>query len=189
MSPSPAAAADYKAAANGATSQNFTGDIHGFAATDEIDLRGISYGNPTYASYTYSPTTGMLSVYDGNGDHYDLDIGPGYAGAHFAGSDDTHGGTLITMTADDDLPAFGQTSLTASFDEQQSQTGSGVHDPIPARGQRRHGIVRTRAGLVRLLGEACREADRPKDGRSSSAVIVISVPPCVSSLPAKCAPA
>ena len=97
-------------AANGATSQNFTGDIHGFAATDEIDLRGISYGNPTYATYTYDPTTGVLTVNDGNGNHYDLDIGPGYAGAHFAGSDDTHGGTLITMTADDDLPSFGRSA-------------------------------------------------------------------------------
>ena len=117
-------------AANGATSQNFTGDIHGFAVTDEIDLRGISYGNPTYATYTYDLSTGVLTVNDGNGNHYDLDIGTGYAGAHFAGSDDTHGGTLITMTVDDDLPKFGAVSLTASLSEQADQTNSAVHDPV-----------------------------------------------------------
>ena len=59
----------------------------------------------------------------------DLDIGTGYAGAHFAGSDDAHGGTLITMTVDDHLPSFGQVSLTASLAEQADQTGSGAHDP------------------------------------------------------------
>ena len=117
-------------AAHGQTAQSFTGDIHGLAATDEIDLRGISYGNPTYATYTYSPTIGVLSVNDGNGDHYDLDIGPGFAGAHFAGSDDTQGGTLITMNAADDAPAFAQTTLTASFSEQSNQTDVGTPDPV-----------------------------------------------------------
>ena len=117
-------------ATNGLTSQAFTGAIHGFAATDEIDLQGIAYGGPTYATYTYDATTGVLHVYDGNGDHYDLDIGLGYAGAHFAGSDDGIHGTLITMNAADDLPAFGQTSLTATVPEQSSQTGSGSSDPV-----------------------------------------------------------
>ena len=32
------------------------------AATDEIDLRGIAYGNPTYATYTYDATTGVLGM-------------------------------------------------------------------------------------------------------------------------------
>ena len=117
-------------AAHGQTAQSFTGDIHGLAATDEIDLRGIAYGNPTYATYTYDATTGLLHVYDGNGDHYDLDIGLGFAGAHFAGSDDTHGGTLITMNAADDAPAFAQTTLTASFSEQSNQTDVGTPDPV-----------------------------------------------------------
>ncbi len=125
-------------AAHGQTAQSFTGDIHGLAATDEIDLRGISYGNPTYATYTYSPTTGVLSVNDGNGDHYDLDIGPGFAGAHFAGSDDTQGGTLITMNAADNAPAFAQTTLTASFSEQSNQTDLGTPDPVAPQIGKRH---------------------------------------------------
>ncbi len=138
-------------AANGATSQNFTGDIHGFAVTDEIDLRGISYGNPTYATYTYDLSTGVLTVNDGNGNHYDLDIGTGYAGAHFAGSDDTHGGTLITMTVDDDLPAFGQVSLTASL--------------VRADGPDRVGCARSRGAADRGRHpqfQRCRP-DRPSD--------------------------
>ena len=52
-------------------------------------------------------------VRSANGDHIDLNIGTGYAGAHFAGSDDHHGGTLVTMEAPDAAPLVATAFATA----------------------------------------------------------------------------
>jgi len=109
---------------------HLTGPITGFAVSDKIDLGGICYGSATTASY--NAETGVLSISDGHGDHIDLNIGTGYDGAAFAGGSDGAGGTLITLNAADDAPAFTQAPQTASFSEQANATGS--PDPSPLAG-------------------------------------------------------
>jgi hypothetical protein len=107
---------------------HLTGPIAGLAVTDKIDLGGIAYGTATTG--TYDATTGVLSITDGNGDHIDLNIGPGYGGAHFAGSDDGSGHTLITLNANDDFPAFTQDSVAASLFEQANVSHSSTPDTV-----------------------------------------------------------
>src|SRR5262249_24901893 len=65
-----------------------SGNIHGLAATDEIDLKGIDY---TTATATYA--NGVLTVTDGHGHTVNLNIG-NVSGVYFAGSNDGGDGTL-----------------------------------------------------------------------------------------------
>jgi VCBS repeat-containing protein len=110
--------------------------ISGFDVGDSIDLKAIGYDTPTTATYSYDATSGVLTVTDANGDHIDLNIGTGYAGAHFAGSSDGHGGTLVTMEAPDAAPfiAAAGKSTDVSVAEQGNSTGAdpSVTDPSPA---------------------------------------------------------
>ena len=115
------------------------GKISGLAATDELDLRTIKYPGDSGlgTTATYDPNTGVLHVADANNvDSIDLTlVGANYTHAHFAGSSDGHGGTLITVNADDDTPVFAADKDTqaATVDEQSLVTGSSTtFDPTPA---------------------------------------------------------
>ena len=60
-----------------------------------------------------------------------------YSNAHFAGSSDGNGGTLITLNANDDAPAFAPAEKlqTATVTEIANTTGSSASDPSsPASG-------------------------------------------------------
>ncbi|WP_354103138.1 VCBS domain-containing protein [Bradyrhizobium sp. LB14.3] len=109
----------------------FGGTIAGLSANDKIDLSSIVYDDGTSA--TYNATTGKLVVSDAYHHTITLQLtGADYSGAHFAGSSDGHGGTLITFNAADDAPpaftAAGAT-LTATVPELQNTTGSSALDP------------------------------------------------------------
>jgi hypothetical protein len=94
--------------------KDFGGSIAGFAATDKIDLSTIKYDGGTSA--TYDPVSGDLVVSDAYGHQITLKlVGADYSNAHFAGSDDGHGGTLITLNAADDASAGGPVIDTSSF--------------------------------------------------------------------------
>ncbi|XUJ32032.1 hypothetical protein ACQ5SK_24840 [Bradyrhizobium japonicum] len=82
----------------------------------------------------------MLTVTGDDGQSISLKLtGADYSHAHFAGSDDGTGHTLITINAEDDAPTFTTTDvaqLTASFFEQPDTTASSTLDrrrPRPAR--------------------------------------------------------
>lgn len=110
---------------------SFGGSIAGFAATDKIDLSTIKYDGGTSA--TYDPVTGNLVVSDAYGHTITLKlVGADYSNAHFAGSSDGHGGTLITLNADDDAPVFtaAEAQPSVSFSELADTTGSIALDPV-----------------------------------------------------------
>lgn len=116
----------------------FGGSIAELSATDTIDLSTIKYGLGTSAVYVANadPSTGgVLTVTDADGNHIDLTLtGADYSNAHFAGSDDGTGHTLITLNADDDAPALdtAAATLTASFPERENATDDGTPNPAPA---------------------------------------------------------
>nr|WP_246504522.1 VCBS domain-containing protein [Bradyrhizobium agreste] len=115
---------------------SFGGSIAGLSATDTIDLSTITYGLGTSAVYVANAdpaTGGVLTVTDADGNHIDLKLtGADYSNAHFAGSSDGHGGTLITFNADDDAPVFtaAEASPSVNFSELESTTGSSALDPV-----------------------------------------------------------
>jgi VCBS repeat-containing protein len=110
----------------------FGGSITGLAATDRLDLSSIEYGLGTTA--TYDADTGKLTVTDADGHSISLTLVGDYSNAHFAGSSDGHGGTLITLNANDDSPSFdaAEASQSASFSELENATNSSTTDPAPA---------------------------------------------------------
>ncbi|WP_271509624.1 VCBS domain-containing protein [Bradyrhizobium sp. CCBAU 11357] len=115
---------------------SFGGSIAGLSAGDTIDLSTIKYGLGTSAVYVANAdpaTGGVLTVTDADGNHIDLNLtGADYSNAHFAGSSDGHGGTLITFNADDDAPVFtaAEASPSVSFSELESTTGDPTLDPV-----------------------------------------------------------
>lgn len=114
----------------------FGGSIAGLSATDQIDLSTIAYGDGTSAVYVpnSNPATGgVLMVTDANGHSIQLTlVGADYSNAHFAGSSDGHGGTLITFNAVDDAPAFtaAEAAPSVAFAELPDTTGSSALDPV-----------------------------------------------------------
>nr|WP_249152443.1 VCBS domain-containing protein [Bradyrhizobium liaoningense] len=110
----------------------FDGTIAGLSSTDKIDLTTIKYDIGTTA--TYDALTGELTVSDAYGDSITLKLSGDYSNAHFAGSDDGSGHTLITLNAADDTPVFtaAETSQSTSFAELENNTGSSTTDPAPA---------------------------------------------------------
>lgn len=109
---------------------SFDGSVAGFAATDKIDLSSIKYDGGTSA--TYDATTGDLVVSDAYGHSITVKLtGGDYSDAHFAGSSDGHGGTLITLNADDDTPAFtaAEASPSVNFSELDNKSGFSALDP------------------------------------------------------------
>jgi hypothetical protein len=118
-------------------SASFGGKIAGLAATDQLDLQAIGYGLGTTATYVSNADNsgGVLTVTDGP-HSISLNLVGDYRDAHFAGSSDGNGGTLITMNADDDKPAFApaETAEAATVTELAGVTGSHAYDPLPAAG-------------------------------------------------------
>jgi VCBS repeat-containing protein len=105
----------------------FGGSIAELSANDTIDLSTIKYGLGTSAVYVANSdpaTGGVLTVTDADGNHISLNLtGADYSNAHFAGSDDGTGHTLITI-ADDHAPAFTAGGvLAASVSERADATG------------------------------------------------------------------
>ena len=95
----------------------FHGYISGLTATDEIDLGTIGYDlTTTWATYTSNAnnTGGVLEVTDGVNPPIDLNLIGDYRFAHFAGSTDGNGHTLITLNAGDDTPAITAPPSTTS---------------------------------------------------------------------------
>jgi VCBS repeat-containing protein len=111
-------------------SSDFGGKIQGLAATDKLDLQTIAFGTDTTAIYD----GGVLTVLDGDGHSISLTLVGDYSGAHFAGSNDGHGDTLITLNAADDAPAFasGEKGQSAALSELANTTGAGDQNPSPA---------------------------------------------------------
>lgn len=111
----------------------FGGSIAELSATDTIDLSTIKYDGGTSA--TYDLVTGNLVVSDAYGHSITVKlVGADYSNAHFAGSSDGHGGTLITLNVDDDAPHFDAAPVAQStgFSELVNTTGSSMIDPAPA---------------------------------------------------------
>nr|WP_246752021.1 VCBS domain-containing protein [Bradyrhizobium diazoefficiens] len=109
---------------------SFGGSVAGLAATDKLDLFAIKYDVGTSA--TYDATTGNLLVSDTHGDTITVKLtGHDYSNAHFAGSSDGNGGTLITLKANDDAPAFtaAEAAPSVSFSELANTTNSTALDP------------------------------------------------------------
>jgi fibronectin-binding autotransporter adhesin len=108
---------------------SFGGSISGLAATDEIDLGTIGYGPGTTGTYI----DGVLTITDGS-HSISMTLSGDYSDAHFAGSSDGHGGTLITLNAADDAPVIASTDQaeSVSITELANTTGSSAPDPMPA---------------------------------------------------------
>jgi fibronectin-binding autotransporter adhesin len=116
-----------------AKAQSFGAQIKGLTATDEIDLKTVGY-DLDGTSAAYDAATGKFTVTDADGHSVVLSLtGADYGHAHFAGSSDGHGGTLITLHAEDDAPiiAAADKSEAASFNELADTTGSPSIDPKP----------------------------------------------------------
>ncbi|WP_240535223.1 VCBS domain-containing protein [Bradyrhizobium sp. YR681] len=122
-------------AGNGAAleidTSTFGGSIGQLSANDTIDLSTIKYGLGTSAVYVANAdpaTGGVLTVTDADNNHISLTLtGADYRNAHFAGSDDGTGHTLITIHADDDAPTFTAGGVPAgSVSEQADTTGDFV---------------------------------------------------------------
>jgi hypothetical protein len=119
-------------------SSSFGGKIAGLAATDQLDLQAIGYGLGTTATYVSNADNsgGILTVTDGS-HSISLNLVGDYRDAHFAGSSDGNGGTLITMNADDDKPAFApaEKAQIATVTELFNTTGwSALDSSSPAGG-------------------------------------------------------
>ena len=102
---------------------SFSAKISGLDVSDKIDLSAIAWNATTKASY--DAKTGVLTVSDGDGDSISLTLsGADYSGAHFVGSDDGHGGTLITLAAEDSAPVISNPAQSGAIAETTGQTGS-----------------------------------------------------------------
>jgi len=109
---------------------SFGGRVVSLEATDELDLRTISYGANTTATYVGNATGGVLTITDGP-HSINITLVGDYLHAHFAGGSDQHGGTLITLNAVDDAPAFvaAEKAQAGVVTELADTTGSSVYDP------------------------------------------------------------
>ncbi|CCD86177.1 conserved protein of unknown function [Bradyrhizobium sp. ORS 285] len=101
---------------------SFSAKIAGLGVSDEIDLQTIKWSLATTASY--DAETGVLTVVDGQGHSIDLTLIGDYSNAHFAGSDDGHGGTLITLMADDAAPVVTDPGKPGVITETAAQMGA-----------------------------------------------------------------
>jgi fibronectin-binding autotransporter adhesin len=113
---------------------SFGGSISGLTAGDEIDLSTIGYGPNTTGTYVSNAhhTGGVLTITDGT-HSISMTLVGDYSNAHFAGSSDGSGGTLITLNAHDDVPALvADKPETATVTELADTTRSSALDPSPA---------------------------------------------------------
>jgi fibronectin-binding autotransporter adhesin len=116
---------------------SFGGRIVGLTATDELDLRTIGYGASTTGTYLSNATHtgGVLTITDGV-NSISITLVGDYCHAHFAGATDGDYGTLITLNANDDAPAFvsAEKAQAGVVTELADTTGSSLHDPLPPIG-------------------------------------------------------
>jgi fibronectin-binding autotransporter adhesin len=114
---------------------SFGASISGLTAGDEIDLSTVGYGSNTTGSYVSNADHdgGVLTITDGV-HSISMTLVGDYSDAHFAGSTDGSGGTLVTLHANDDAPAFAAAdkSESATVTELPNTTGSSALDPSPA---------------------------------------------------------
>jgi VCBS repeat-containing protein len=100
-------------------------EVQGFGISDELDLRAIHFdGDPTA---TYDRMSHVLTVSDSDGDVVRVKLaGDDYSHAHFAASDDGHGGTLITLEACDAAPVIAACDQhqSGAINERTDTTGS-----------------------------------------------------------------
>ncbi|WFU40503.1 FecR domain-containing protein [Bradyrhizobium sp. CB82] len=105
---------------------SFGGSVAGFAATDKLDLSTITFDGGTTASY--DAETGNLVVSDAYGHSITVKLVGDYSNAHFAGSDDGTGHTLITLNAADDSNV---NVWTGNVDQTWTVDGNWTLDRIP----------------------------------------------------------
>ncbi|MGJ4955855.1 VCBS domain-containing protein [Bradyrhizobium sp. HKCCYLRH2015] len=101
---------------------SFSAKLAGLGADDKIDLQTIKWSDATTASY--DADTGVLTVIDGEGHSIALTLVGDFSDLHFAGSKDANGGTLITVTAKDDVPVVTDPGKPGALTETGAQTGS-----------------------------------------------------------------
>ncbi|WP_316232400.1 VCBS domain-containing protein [Bradyrhizobium sp. SZCCHNR1051] len=100
----------------------FSAKIAGLGVDDKIDLQTIKWSEATTASY--DAETGVLTVIDGEGHSIALTLEGDFSDLHFAGSNDGHDGTLITLTAEDTAPVIADSGRPGTITEAAAQTGS-----------------------------------------------------------------
>lgn len=107
------------------------GSIAGLAATDEIDLQAIGFGTNTTSCYVGNASGGVLTVTDGT-HSIEMTLVGDYLNAHFAGSSDGAGGTLITLNAVDAAPviAMADKAEAGSVTERAGKFGSSLSDTV-----------------------------------------------------------
>jgi fibronectin-binding autotransporter adhesin len=107
------------------------GSIAGLAATDEIDLQAIGFGLNTTGGYVGNASGGVLTITDG-AHSISMTLVGDYLNAHFAGSSDGTGGTLITLNALDDAPVIATADKTevVAVMERDHKIGSSLSDTI-----------------------------------------------------------
>ncbi|UFZ01661.1 VCBS domain-containing protein [Bradyrhizobium ontarionense] len=108
---------------------SFAARITGLGVSDKIDLSTVHWSSATTASY--DSETGVLTVSDGAGHSVNLTLsGADYSGAHFVGSSDGQGGTLITLAAADAAPVIADPEQAGAITETIGQTASSVADSV-----------------------------------------------------------
>lgn len=100
----------------------FSAKIAGLGVDDKIDLQTIKWSDATTAFY--DAEKGVLTVIDGEGHSIALTLVGDFSDLHFAGSKDANGGTLITLTAKDDVPVITDPGRPGTMTEAAAQTGS-----------------------------------------------------------------
>ena len=107
---------------------SFSAKLAGLGVDDKIDLQTIKWTDATTASY--DAETGVLTVVDGEGHSIALTLEGDFSDLHFAGSDDGHGGTLITLKAEDTAPAVADPGRPGAITETAAQTGVSEQDSV-----------------------------------------------------------
>ncbi len=114
--------------------------VKGLGISDKLDLTAIKFADDPTA--TYDAVSGVLTVSDSDGHTVSLTLsGTDYSRAHFASSDDGHGGTLITLNASDEAPvvAVADAPQSGTINELANTKGSshidstGGDDPLRRR--------------------------------------------------------
>ncbi|GLH80381.1 hypothetical protein SSBR45G_52900 [Bradyrhizobium sp. SSBR45G] len=103
---------------------NFAAKVTGLGISDKIDLSTIKW-DPATTTASYDSNSGVLTVVDGDGHSISLTLsGADYSNAHFVGGDDGHGGTLITLVAEDAAPVISDASQSGAIVETAGATGA-----------------------------------------------------------------
>ncbi|WP_407157926.1 VCBS domain-containing protein [Bradyrhizobium sp. STM 3557] len=106
--------------------------VQGLGISDKLDLTAVKFADDPTA--TYDAKSGLLTVSDSAGHTVSLTLSGtiDYSHAHFASSDDGHGGTLITLSAKDDAPtvAADDAAQAGTIHERADTSGSSQIDGV-----------------------------------------------------------